>query len=75
MMDDDDQMVQTAMTATKMDYIGAKMTEHTICCKIPSYRKGHANHDNFQLHVQLLRKLSQTLDSTKLRIIDNKNTN
>jgi hypothetical protein len=71
-LDDDDQTDQTATTHPKIDNIGEEMTEYTLRYEIP-YNKGQANKNDFKKHVKLLVTLTEALDITELRIINNKN--
>jgi hypothetical protein len=68
--DDDDKTAVTETVGTKTDW-ELKLTENTLRFKT-THRKGQANKDDFKLHVKLLITMTKALDSTELRIIDNK---
>jgi hypothetical protein len=72
LIDDDEETFCTSTTTTKPDFIEQEMEESTVRFEIP-YKDGHANKDDFQRHVEILRVLIKWFDDTKICLVDNRN--
>jgi hypothetical protein len=71
-MFDDDITVNTSTTKTTTNFFEHEMTEQTLRYEIP-YRDGTPSPKDFEFHTNLLIALTETFDSTVLRVYTNNN--